>query len=94
MSTTLLLDRVIEQATILPQDEQLKLIEHLIHNMQQSASRPASHKKWRDIRGMAKYPTMGMDAQEWVAQNRRDAQDPLANRGKKLPKGEVLFDCF
>ena len=71
MSTDLLLSRVIEQANTLSVDKQLQLIEYLVHNMQNPRQKK-SRKQWRDIRGMARYPMMGMDAQEWVSSNRKD----------------------
>ena len=69
MSNTLPLDQMIKQAVVLPMNEQLQLIEYLIHNMQQPRPKTA-HRKWRDIRGIARYPMLGQDAQEWVSENR------------------------
>ncbi len=43
-----------------------------------------SKTKWSDLKGMASYPLLGKDAQEWVSQTRQEADehrgDLLSNR--------------
>ncbi len=34
-----------------------------------------SQSKWSDLKSMASYPLLGEDAQEWVSQTRREADE-------------------
>ncbi|MDB9305083.1 hypothetical protein PN488_11955 [Nodularia spumigena CS-591/12] len=34
-----------------------------------------SKRKWSDLKGMADYPLLGEDAQQWVSQTRREADE-------------------
>jgi hypothetical protein len=42
-------------------------------DLQQSAKSP--HRKWSSIRGLFDYPMCGEDAQAWITQSRREADE-------------------
>jgi hypothetical protein len=59
---------VTELALRLPPDQQRQLAESLLRHV---APRPG--RRWRDVRGAAKHPLCGRDAQDWVSESRRDS---------------------
>jgi len=69
------LDRLIEQADSLTVDEQLRLAAYLVERARGAYRSPAPRRKWRDIRGLARHPMLGEDAQAWVSRTRREADE-------------------
>lgn len=57
------LQELMEQADTLPPDEQLQLAAYLVSKASAVLPDPPQrHRKWREIRGAAKYPMVGEDA--------------------------------
>jgi lysophospholipase L1-like esterase len=69
------LNDIIKRIDALTADEQLSLAAQLIERAR--AVRPLSsrHRKWRDIRGLARPSLLGEDAQAWVSRTRREADE-------------------
>ena len=67
-----LLQTLLQQAEHLTAAEQLELISLLADQLRRQTDPPQTKRKWGDLRGMAPYPLMGKDAQEWVSQTRRE----------------------
>lgn len=70
-----LLNEILGQAEQLTPEERLELIQKLVEGLRTSEERAKSQTKWRDLRGMAPYPMMGEDAQEWVSRTRRESDE-------------------
>ncbi|MFN8474422.1 MAG: hypothetical protein U0822_19675 [Anaerolineae bacterium] len=65
---------IIQQAQELSPDEQLDLIAYLAQKAREGyQARRRCH--WSEIRGLAPYPLVGEDAQEWVARTRRESDE-------------------
>ena len=56
-------------------DEQLRLAAHILERTRQTVGQDKPQHKWRDIRGMATYPMLGEDAQEWVSRTRNESDE-------------------
>jgi len=66
------LDSLIAQAELLSVEEQLKLAGYLVERARQTCATPAPHYRWRDVRGLARHPMLGQDAQDWVSRSRQE----------------------
>ncbi len=52
------------------------MLEHLVKQIKQSVAVPAKLKhKLSEFRGIAKYPLLDEDAQEWVSRTRREGDE-------------------
>lgn len=81
-----LLETLTHQAEQLLPDEQLTLAQHLIESARQAVrTTPKRRRKWAEISGIAPYPILGEDAQEWVTRTRREGDE---HRAKAL-RGEA-----
>ena len=69
--TTLLYSELVQQVDALQVDEQLRLATHILERARQAVTQEKSRHKWRDIRGLASYPMLGEDAQDWISRTRR-----------------------
>lgn len=79
-----LLQALLKQAEQLTLEEQLELISRLADQLRTQTTSPKPQRKWSDLKGMAPYPLMGEDAQEWVSRTRREGDE---HRGRLL-RGE------
>lgn len=67
------LQSVMREATGLTPDEQLRLAAHLIERARYGYATPHRPANWKDLRGLARMPLAGQDAQCWVSTTRREA---------------------
>ena len=73
-----LLEDLIQQASQLTPDEQLRLATRLIERARQATTTsnpPRARRKWKDICGALPYPALGEDAQAWVSRTRQEADE-------------------
>jgi len=68
------LEMLMRQARTLTVDEQLRLAAYLVEQARKGYV-PTRGRKWREIRGIAPYPLVGEDAQEWVSRTRREGDE-------------------
>ena len=78
---SILLDTVLKQVEQLTAEERLELIQKVAEGLKSKPESTSTKPKWADLRGMAPYPLMGEDAQEWVSRTRRESD---GHRSKKL----------
>jgi hypothetical protein len=72
---TTTLTHLIQQTETLTIDEQLRLATHLVERARKVYPTTALRRKWREIFGIVPYPLVGEDAQTWVSQSRRQADE-------------------
>ena len=70
-----LLQALLKQAEQLTPEEQLELISRLADQLRIQTTSPKPQRKWSDLKGLAPYPLMGEDAQEWVSRTRREGDE-------------------
>lgn len=69
-------DEVRKQVDSLQVEEQLRLAAYLLERARQNVVvQEKPKRKWAEIRGMATYPMLGEDAQEWVTRTRRESDE-------------------
>jgi len=73
MSTNL--THLFKQVEALTIDEQLRLATHLVERARKTYPTSTLQRKWREIFGIVPYPLTGEDAQAWVSQTRRQADE-------------------
>ncbi len=56
-------------------DEQLRLAAYILERTRQAVVQDKPRRKWRDIRGIAAYPMLGEDAQDWVSRTRSESDE-------------------
>ncbi len=85
---SLSIERVLGEIDRLSLAEQMQVLEHLVKQIKQSVDSVAVTQKPKhklsEFRGIAKYPLLGEDAQEWVSRTRREGDE----HREKLPLGE------
>ncbi len=77
------LQEVLKQAEQLSPGERLELIQQVAEGLKKVEAvdrtsveeNPKPKRKWSDLMGMAPYPMMGEDAQEWVSRTRREGDE-------------------
>ncbi len=69
------LEELIRRAKMLAPDEQLLLIARLAEKAREAYPGVVPRRHWREIYGVAPYPLLGEDAQEWVSRARREGDD-------------------
>lgn len=62
---------ILQQAEELSPDEQLELIARLAQSAREGYQ-AQRRRRWSEIQGIASYPLLGEDAQEWVTRTRRE----------------------
>ncbi|WYL95648.1 MAG: hypothetical protein HEQ35_19120 [Gloeotrichia echinulata IR180] len=62
----------IEQLTL---QEQLTVMGYLVERVKEHITQAQPKRKWSDLKGMAPYPLLGEDAQEWVSRTRQKADE-------------------
>jgi hypothetical protein len=66
------IDQIMKRAGKLTPSERLLLASRLIQGVRSNLSSRKTHRKWRDVIGLLPYPALGMDAQTYISQYRRD----------------------
>lgn len=74
MTTDTLTDLML-RADKLTLDEQLRLIAYLVERARTVRQASIVRRRWRELRGLARYPLTGEDAQAWVSRERREADE-------------------
>lgn len=72
MPTTRNLRQIESEVSLLPQDDQLRLLERLVHRLRTGASVSGKGVNWSEMYGIAAHSPLGVDAQEYVTQLRDD----------------------
>lgn len=70
-----LLEHLLQQVEQLTLGERLELIRQIAQGLKQSEVVVKTKPRWSDLKGMAPYPMMGEDAQEWVSRTRREGDE-------------------
>lgn len=70
-----LLQQLLQQVEQLNPEERLELIRQIAQGLKKSEVAVRPKPRWSDLKGMAPYPMMGEDAQEWVSRTRREADE-------------------
>jgi hypothetical protein len=83
---SVLLDNVLKQIEQLTTEERLELIQKVAEGLKSKPKSTSRKPKWADLRGMAPYPLMGEDAQQWVSKTRRESDDHRAKESARLEK--------
>jgi len=68
-------EQLLEQVDALDVEEQLRLAAHLLERAREVVAQEKPRRKWRELRGLATYPMVGEDAQEWVTRTRREGDE-------------------
>jgi hypothetical protein len=66
------IDQIMKRAGKLTPSERLLLASRLIQGVRSNLPPLKTHRKWRDVIGLLPYPALGMDAQTYISQYRRD----------------------
>lgn len=66
------IDQIMKRAGKLTPAERLLLASRLIQDVRSDLPSHKTRRKWRDAIGLLSYPALGMDAQNYVSQYRRD----------------------
>ncbi len=83
--STATLTYLIQQTESLTMDEQLRLANHLVERARKVYPAAAHRRKWREIFGLMPYPLAGEDAQAWVSQTRRRADEQREQQWQGKP---------
>jgi hypothetical protein len=67
-----LLEKICSDIEQLTPEEQLTVIGFLVERVKKHVAQPQPKTKWSDLKGMAPYPLLGEDAQEWVSRTRKE----------------------
>ena len=70
-----LLEQLLQQVEQLTPEERLELIRQIAQGLKMSDIAVKAKPRWSDLKGMAPYPMMGEDAQEWVSRTRREGDE-------------------
>jgi hypothetical protein len=68
------LDLLMRQASTLTVDEQLRLAAYLVEQARKDYS-ATPRRKWAEIEGIAPYPLVGENAQDWVTRTRHESDE-------------------
>lgn len=71
--------RLLQEAEKLSDEEQLELMMRLLERFRFKIARP-KYRSWLEIAGMAPYPLLDEDAQEWVSRTRREGDERRAKQ--------------
>ncbi|MBW4561522.1 MAG: hypothetical protein KME32_10280 [Mojavia pulchra JT2-VF2] len=78
------LEKILNEIEQLTPEEQLTVMGHLVERVKKHITQTQPKRKWSDLKGMASYPLLGEDAQEWVSRTRRFADE----HRERLLRGE------
>ena len=79
------LTHLIEQTETLTFDEKLRLAMHLLERARKAHLTTVRRRNWREILGLMPYPVAGEDAQTWVSQSRRQADEQREQQWQGKP---------
>jgi hypothetical protein len=65
------LEKILNEIEKLTPEEQLTVMGHLVERVKKHITQAQPKRSWSDLKGMAPYPLLGEDAQEWVSRTRR-----------------------
>ncbi|MFN6487702.1 MULTISPECIES: hypothetical protein [unclassified Nostoc] len=68
-------EKILSEIEQLTPEEQLMVMGHLVERMKKHITQAQPKRKWSDLKGMASYPLLGEDAQEWVSRTRREGDE-------------------
>jgi len=69
------LQKILGEIEQLTPEEQLTVMGHLVEHVKKHVTQSSPRRKWSDLKGMAPYPLLGEDAQEWVSRTRREGDE-------------------
>ncbi|MEH2378084.1 MAG: hypothetical protein V7K27_04130 [Nostoc sp.] len=69
------LEKILSEIEQLTPEEQLTVMGHLVERVKKHITQAQPKRKWSDLKGIAPYPLLGEDAQEWVSQTRREGDE-------------------
>ncbi|MEH1816412.1 MAG: hypothetical protein V7K26_14330 [Nostoc sp.] len=69
------LEKILSEIEQLTPEEQLTVMEHLVERMKKHIIQAQPKRKWSNLKGIASYPLLGEDAQEWVSRTRREGDE-------------------
>ncbi|MBG1262014.1 hypothetical protein [Nostoc commune] len=69
------LEKILSEIEQLTLEEQLTVMGHLVERVKKHITQTQPKRKWSDLKGMAPYPLLGEDAQEWVSRTRREGDE-------------------
>lgn len=72
---SLSLQKIFSEIDQLTPQEQLTVMEYLVDRVRNHLAPSQPLRKWSDLKGMAPYPLLGEDAQEWVSRTRREGDE-------------------
>jgi hypothetical protein len=78
------LKKILSEIEQLTPEEQLTVMGHLVERVKKHITQAQPKRKWSDLKGMAPYPLLGEDAQEWVSRTRRKGDE----HRERLLRGE------
>ncbi|MBE9005396.1 hypothetical protein IQ259_10155 [Fortiea sp. LEGE XX443] len=78
------LEKILNDIEQLTPEEQLTVMGHLVERVKKHITHAPQKLKWSDLKGMAPYPLLGEDAQDWVSRNRREGDE----HRERLLRGE------
>ncbi len=78
------LEKILSEIEQLTPEEQLTVMGHLVERVKKHITQAQPKRKWSDLKGMAPYPLLGEDAQEWVSRTRRKGDE----HRERLLRGE------
>lgn len=78
------LEKILSEIEQLTPEEQLTVMGYLVERVKKHITQAQPKRKWSDLKGMAPYPLLGEDAQEWVSRTRREGDE----HRERLLRGE------
>ncbi|AFY43692.1 hypothetical protein [Nostoc sp. PCC 7107] len=78
------LEKILNDIEQLTPEEQLTVMGHLVKQVKKHITQTPPKRKLSDLKGMAPYPLLGGDAQEWVSRTRREGDE----HRERLLRGE------
>ncbi len=81
---SLSLEKILSEIEQLTPQEQLTVMTHLLESLKKHINQTQPKRNWSDLKGMAPYPLLGEDAQEWVSRTRKQGDE----HRERLLRGE------
>ncbi|MEH1948499.1 MAG: hypothetical protein V7K77_16345 [Nostoc sp.] len=78
------LEKILSEIEQLTPEDQLTVMGHLVERIKKHINQTQPKRKWSDMKGMAPYPLLGEDAQEWVSRTRQEGDE----HRERLLRGE------
>jgi hypothetical protein len=81
---SLSLEKILSEIEQLTPENQLIVMGHLVEQIKKHINQIQPKRTWSDLKGMAPYPLLGEDAQEWVSRTRQEGDE----HRERLLRGE------